>query len=190
MSFSPKRESIGELKLRDHLHGNVLHSKKSRSHGKMGLLESTGREQGGILQQRKDTSRNAGEVVFVVKVCAAVCCSAASSCATLRSRRLQHARLPCPSPYRGVCSDSCPQSWLRYLTTLSSVAHFSFCLQSFSASGSFPVRSLADSLYWCWLPGSDHRTTVTWTWTWREGVGWRVYGNFKNCICNLSVHLK
>ena len=25
--------------------------------------------------------------------------------------RLQHARLPCPSPFPGVCSDSCPLSW-------------------------------------------------------------------------------
>ena len=34
-------------------------------------------------------------------------------------------------------SDSCPPSQWCYLTITSSVAHFSFCLQSFPASGSF-----------------------------------------------------
>ena len=30
---------------------------------------------------------------------------------SLRSHGLQHARLPCPSPTPGACSDSCPSSW-------------------------------------------------------------------------------
>ena len=38
-----------------------------------------------------------------------------------------------------VCSHSCPLSWWCYLTISSSFAHFSFCLQSFPASGSFPM---------------------------------------------------
>ena len=38
-----------------------------------------------------------------------------------------------------VCSHSCPLSWWCYLTVSSSFAHFSFCLQSFPASGSFPM---------------------------------------------------
>ena len=29
---------------------------------------------------------------------------------------LQHARLPCPSPSPGVCSNACPLSWWCYLT--------------------------------------------------------------------------
>ena len=50
----------------------------------------------------------------------------------------QHARLPCPSPTRGACSNSCPLSQWCHPTISSSVVPFS-CLQSFPASGSFPV---------------------------------------------------
>ena len=55
---------------------------------------------------------------------------------------LQHVRLPCPSQSSGICSNSCPLSQWYYLTISFSVAPFSFCLQSFPASGSFPVRRL------------------------------------------------
>ena len=36
------------------------------------------------------------------------CCSVLSS--ALQSHELQHSRLPCPSPFPGVCSNSCPLS--------------------------------------------------------------------------------
>ena len=39
----------------------------------------------------------------------------------------------------GVCSNSCPLSWWYYLTISSSAVLFSFCLQSFPGSRSFPV---------------------------------------------------
>ena len=52
---------------------------------------------------------------------------------------LQHARLPCPSPTLGVCSNSCPSSQWCYLTISSSVVPSSSCLQSFPASASFPM---------------------------------------------------
>ena len=45
----------------------------------------------------------------------------------------------------GVCSDSCPLSWWCPPTISFSVALFSFCLQSFPASGSFPVSWLFTS---------------------------------------------
>ena len=51
----------------------------------------------------------------------------------------KHARLPCPSLAPGVCSNSCPSSWWCHPTFLPSVVHFSSCLQSFPASGSFPM---------------------------------------------------
>ena len=63
--------------------------------------------------------------------------SVAHSCRTLRPHRLQHARLPCPSPTPRACSNSYPSRWWCHPTILSSVIPFSFCLQSFSASGSF-----------------------------------------------------
>ena len=64
-------------------------------------------------------------------------CSIAKLCPTLRPHGLEHTRLPCPSLSPGVCSDSYPLSQWCYLTISSSAALFSFCLQSFPASGSF-----------------------------------------------------
>ena len=51
---------------------------------------------------------------------------------------LQHARLSCPSPTLGACSNSCPSSWWCHPTNSSSVVPFS-CLQSFPVSGYFPM---------------------------------------------------
>ena len=53
---------------------------------------------------------------------------------------LQHARLPCPSPTPRACSNSCPSNWWCHPTISSSVVPFSFCLQSFPASGSLLIR--------------------------------------------------
>ena len=52
-------------------------------------------------------------------------------------QEVQHARLPCPSPAPGVCSNSCPLIRWCHPTISSSVALFSSCLQSFPASRSF-----------------------------------------------------
>ena len=57
---------------------------------------------------------------------------------SLRPHGLQHTRLPCPSPTPRACSNSCPSSWWYHPTISSSVIPVS-CLQSFSASGSFPM---------------------------------------------------
>ena len=63
---------------------------------------------------------------------------------SLQSHCLQDTRLPCPSLSPGVCSNSCPLSW--WLSNhLSSATAFSFCLQSFPASGSFPMSQLFTS---------------------------------------------
>ena len=51
----------------------------------------------------------------------------------------------CPSLSPRVCSNSCPLSWWCYLTILCSVAPFSFYLQSFPVSGSFPMSQLVTS---------------------------------------------
>ena len=48
-------------------------------------------------------------------------------------------RLPCPSLSPGVCLNSCPLSHWCYITVSSSATLFSSCLQSFPASGSFPI---------------------------------------------------
>ena len=59
----------------------------------------------------------------------------------LQPHGLQHTRLPCPSPTPGTCSNSCPLNQCCHPTISSSVVPFS-CLQSFPASGSFPVSEL------------------------------------------------
>ena len=47
---------------------------------------------------------------------------------SLRPHGLQHARLPCPSPLPGACSNSCPSSRWCHLTTSFSIVPFSFNL--------------------------------------------------------------
>ena len=59
---------------------------------------------------------------------------------------LQHARPPCPPPTPGAYSNSCPLCQWCHPTISSSVVPFSFCLQSFPASGSFPLSQLAKVL--------------------------------------------
>ena len=49
---------------------------------------------------------------------------------------------PCRSLPPGLCTDSCPLSRWCYLTISSSAIPVSFCLQSFPASGSFPMSQL------------------------------------------------
>ena len=57
---------------------------------------------------------------------------------SLRPHRLQHARLPCPLPSPGACSNECPLSqWCHPAV--------SFCLQSFPASESFQMIQFSAS---------------------------------------------
>ena len=58
---------------------------------------------------------------------------------SLQPHGLQHARLPCPLSSHRACSNSCPLSQWCHPTISSSVIPFSSCLQSFPASGSFPM---------------------------------------------------
>ena len=62
-----------------------------------------------------------------------------------RPHWLWHARLPCPSPTPGACSDSCLLSRWCHPTISFAVALFCSCLWSFSASGSFPMSQLFPS---------------------------------------------
>ena len=64
---------------------------------------------------------------------------------SLRPHESQHARLPCPSPIPGACSNSCPLSRWCHPTISSSFVPFSSQLQSFPASGSFQMSQLFPS---------------------------------------------
>ena len=57
----------------------------------------------------------------------------------LRPHGLQHTRPPYPSPTTRVYPNSCSLSRWYHPTISSSVVSFSYCLQFFPASGSFPV---------------------------------------------------
>ena len=70
------------------------------------------------------------------------CCWVATSCPTLWTHGLQHARFLCSPVSSRVCSNSCPLSWWCSLTISSSAIPFSYCLQSFPVSGAFPVSQL------------------------------------------------
>ena len=64
---------------------------------------------------------------------------------SLLPRGLQHPRLTCPSPTPGAYSNSCPLSRWCQPTISSSVVPFSSRLQSFPASGSFPMSQFFTS---------------------------------------------
>ena len=64
---------------------------------------------------------------------------------SLRPHGLQHARPPCPSPTPRACPNSCPSSRWCHPTSSSSVVPFSYCLQSFPESCSFPLSQFFTS---------------------------------------------
>ena len=64
---------------------------------------------------------------------------------SLSPHGLQHTRPPCPSPTPRVYPNSCPLSQWHHSAISSSVVPFSSCLQSFPASGSFPVNQFLTS---------------------------------------------
>ena len=64
---------------------------------------------------------------------------------SLRLHGLQPAKPPCPSPAPRVYTNSCPLSVWCHSTISSAVVPLSSCLQSFPASGSFPISQL-----WTW----------------------------------------
>ena len=71
--------------------------------------------------------------------------SVAQSRPTLWPHGLQHTMPPCPSPTPSVYSNSCPLSRWCHPTISSSVVPFSSRLQSFPASGSFPMSQFFTS---------------------------------------------
>ena len=70
-------------------------------------------------------------------------CSVVSD--SLRPHGLQHTRPPCLSPTPGVYSNSCPSHQWCHPTISSYVIPFSSRLQSFPASGSFPISQFFTS---------------------------------------------
>ena len=87
-----------------------------------------------------------GHMLLTAQTASVQFSSVAQSCLTLRPHGLQHARLPCPSLYPRICSNSCPLSWWCYPTISFSVTPFSSHPQSFPASRSFPMSQIFESV--------------------------------------------
>ena len=84
--------------------------------------------------------RPIGEVKYDNASSVLFSCSVMSD--SLQPHEPQHSRPPCPSPTPWLYSNSCPLSQWCHPTISSSVIPFSSRLQSFSASGSFPMSQL------------------------------------------------
>ena len=83
-----------------------------------------------LLPSNKKRERNSQIIQFS--------CSVVSD--SFRPHGLQHARVPCPSPTPRACSNSCPNdSIVSDAIQPPLLTPFSSCLQSFPASGSFPM---------------------------------------------------
>ena len=85
---------------------------------------------------------------------------------SLRPHESQHARPPYPSQTPGVHPDSGPSSWWCHPAISSSVVPFSSHLQSFPASGSFPMSQL-----FSW-GGQSTRVSVSASFPPNKSQGW------------------
>ena len=102
------------------------------------------------------------------------CYSITKSCPTLWPHGLRYTRLPCSSPSPGVCSSSNPLSRWCHPTFSSSVAPFSFCLQSFPASGSFPMSWLFASGGFIISPSDEYSGLISFRIDWFDQLS-RIY---------------
>ena len=87
---------------------------------------------------------------------------------TLRPHGLQHARLPCPFPILGACSNSCPSSLWFHPTISSPVIPFSSHLQSFPTSGSFPESVLRVRWPKYCSPSNEHPGLISFRLDWLD----------------------
>ena len=85
------------------------------------------------------------DIIYIINSFISVQFSCSVMSNSLRPHGLQHTRPLCPSPTPGVYSNSCTLSRWCHPTISSSVVPFSYCLQSFPASGYFPVSHLFTS---------------------------------------------
>ena len=108
---------------------------------------------------------------------------------SLQPQGLRHTRLLCPSLSPGVCSNSCPLRQWCHPTIPSCVVPFSSCLQSFPASGSFPVGRFFDSgKYWSFnfniSPTDEYSGLISFKMDWLDLLV--VQGTLKNLLWHHS----
>ena len=119
---------------------------------------------------------------------------------SLQPRGLWHARLFCPSPTPRACSNSLIE-WC-HTTISSSVVPFSYCLQSFPASGALHAATAKSHQSWPTLcdpidgrspgspvPGILQARTLEWVAiSFSNAWKWRVKGKLLSCV-QLSANL-
>ena len=110
---------------------------------------------------------------------------------SLQPHEQQNARLPSPSLSPGVRSNLCPLRRWCYPTISSSVVPFSSCLQSFPASGSFPLRRflhISWPKYWSFSfsisPSNEYSRLISFRIDWFDLFA--VQGTFKSLLQNHS----
>ena len=93
-------------------------------------------------------------------------------------------RLPCPSPTPRACSNSCSWSLWCHSTISSSVVLFSSCLQSFSASESFPMSQFCASEYWSFSfsisPSNEYSRLISFRIDWFDFLA--IQGTLKSLL--------
>ena len=101
---------------------------------------------------------------------------------SLRPHELQHARPRCPSPAPGVYPSLCPSSRWCHPAISSSVIPFSSCLQSFLASGSFPMSQRPK--YWSFSfsisPSNEYSGLISFRMDWFDLLA--VQGTLKSLL--------
>ena len=123
--------------------------------------------------------------------------------ASLRLHGLQYARLPCPSPSPGVCSNSCLLSRWCHPTISSSnqLLDFFFFFFAFPSEPTYQCRRLKRCLFIPWRRAcqkdhlekgmATHSSILAWRITWTEGA-WQapVHGVAKSLtwLKQLSMH--
>ena len=109
---------------------------------------------------------------------------------TLQPHRLQHARLPCPSPAPRVCSNSCPLSQWCHPTISSSVVLF---LHSIFASIRVFSNESVLSIKWpkCWSfsfnisPSNEYSGLISFRVDWLDLLA--VHGTLKSLLQHHSL---
>ena len=109
---------------------------------------------------------------------------------SLRPHGRQHDRLSCPSLSPRVCSNSCPLSRWCHATISSSVIAFSSRLQSFPASGSFPMSQFFasggqySSFSFSISPSNEYSGLISFRMEWLDFLA--VQGTLKNLLQHYS----
>ena len=98
---------------------------------------------------------------------------------------VHHARLTCPSPAPGACSNSCPSSWWCHPTVSSSVVPFSSCLQSsirvFSNESAICIRwPKHRSFSFNISPSNEYSGLISFRINWLDLFA--VQGTLKSCL--------